>query len=53
MSDFDDDDGDDHDWQSCPVCGKRFDAADDSGLGFGGCLEGNCAACEKCCKCED
>jgi hypothetical protein len=49
-----DDDYDDEvfDWQTCPSCGKKFDASDDAGLGFGGCPEGNCLACEKCCKCE-
>jgi hypothetical protein len=51
IDDYDDDDGD---WQTCPSCGKRFDASDDTGIvGFGGCPEGNCLACDQCCKCED
>lgn len=53
-SGYPEDEGDyEGDWQTCPSCGRRFDAADDSGLGFGGCPEGNCVACENCCRCED
>jgi len=52
MDGFDDGD-DDRDWQRCPACGVRFDASNDTGLGLSGCPEGNCLACENCCKCEE